>query len=188
MGIPKAGIPRVRIPKTRIPKADSPRDRESKAQCHAEGGATKGGVSKCEQTQANADKRGQTQANAEAQTQANASKREQTWTNANKRLHPPLLGFFTPPFAIPLKARDWESRMGGFQEGGCRNSWRAVCSLRGNLSLQETSYQKNRRRTNVQQLTCKIDLSNFFYYLFFSFVLLELKPFVLKGKVLGEKF
>ena len=38
-----------------------------------------------------------------------------------------------------------------------------------------------RRRTNVQQLTCKIDLSNFFYYLFFSFVLIELKPFVLKG-------
>ena len=26
-------------------------------QCHAEGGATKGGVSKCEQTQANADRR-----------------------------------------------------------------------------------------------------------------------------------
>ena len=72
-------------------------------QCHAEGGTTKGGVSKCEQTQANADKRGQTQANAEAQTQANASKREQTRTNANKRLHPPLLRFFTPPFAIPLE-------------------------------------------------------------------------------------
>ena len=46
----------------------------------------------------------------------------------------------------------------------------------------------SRRRTNVQQLTCKIDLSSSFYYLFFSFVLLELKPFVLKGKVLGEKF
>ena len=39
----------------------------------------------------------------------------------------------------------------------------------------------------MQQVTCKIDLSNFFYYLFFSFVLLELKPFVLKGKVRGEK-
>ena len=37
----------------------------------------------------------------------------------------------------------------------------------------------------MQQLTCKIDLSNSFYYLFFSFVLIELKPFVLKGKVLG---
>ena len=46
----------------------------------------------------------------------------------------------------------------------------------------------NRRRTNVQQLTCKIDLASSFYYLFFSFVLLELKPFVLKGKVPGEKF
>ena len=44
-----------------------------------------------------------------------------------------------------------------------------------------------RRRTNVQQLTCKIDLSNSFYYLFFSFVLLELKPFVFEGEVLGEK-
>ena len=44
-----------------------------------------------------------------------------------------------------------------------------------------------RRRTNVQQLTCKIDLSRSFYYLFFSFVLLELKPFVLKGKVPGAK-
>ena len=48
--------------------------------------------------------------------------------------------------------------------------------------------RKSRRRTNVQQLTCNVDLSNYFYYLFFSFVLLELKPFVLKGKVLGEKF
>ena len=45
-----------------------------------------------------------------------------------------------------------------------------------------------RRRTNVQQLTCKIDLSKSFYYLLFSFVLIELKPFVFKWKVLGEKF
>ena len=43
------------------------------------------------------------------------------------------------------------------------------------------------RRTNVQQLTCNIDLSCSFYYLFFSFALLELKPFVWKRKVLGEK-
>ena len=46
---------------------------------------------------------------------------------------------------------------------------------------------KNQRRTNVQQLTCKIDSSNSFYYLFFSFIILELKPLVLKGKVRGEK-
>ena len=39
----------------------------------------------------------------------------------------------------------------------------------------------------MQQLTCNIDFSCYFYYLFFSFVLSELKPFVLKGKVLGEK-
>ena len=45
-----------------------------------------------------------------------------------------------------------------------------------------------RRRTNVQQLTCKIDLSSSFYYLFLFFVLLELKPFVLKGKVPGENY
>ena len=63
-------------------------------------GRNKGGR---KQMQANADKRRQTQANAEAKTQANASKREQMWTNANKRLHPPLLRFLTPPFAIPLK-------------------------------------------------------------------------------------
>ena len=46
---------------------------------------------------------------------------------------------------------------------------------------------KGERRTNVQQLTCNIDSSRSFYYFFFSFVLIELKPFVLKGKVLGEK-
>ena len=39
----------------------------------------------------------------------------------------------------------------------------------------------------MQQLTCKIDLSESFYFLFFSFVLIELKLFVLKGKVPGEK-
>ena len=39
----------------------------------------------------------------------------------------------------------------------------------------------------MQQLTCKIDLSNSFYYLFFSFIILELKPLVLKGKVPGGK-
>ena len=39
----------------------------------------------------------------------------------------------------------------------------------------------------MQQLTCKIDLSISFYYLFFSFVPLEPKPFVLKGKVPGGK-
>ena len=39
----------------------------------------------------------------------------------------------------------------------------------------------------MQQLTCKIDLPCSFYSFFFSFVLIELKPFVLKGKVLEEK-
>ena len=38
----------------------------------------------------------------------------------------------------------------------------------------------------MQQLTRNIDLSSYFYYLFFPFVLIELKAFVYKGKVLGE--
>ena len=49
-----------------------------------------------------------------------------------------------------------------------------------------TKMDKSRRRTNVQQLTCNIDLSRSFYFLFFSFVLIDLKPFVLKGKVPGK--
>ena len=40
----------------------------------------------------------------------------------------------------------------------------------------------------MQQLTCNIDLSNCFYYLFFSFVLIELKPLVLKGRGPGGNF
>ena len=39
----------------------------------------------------------------------------------------------------------------------------------------------------MQQLTCNIDLSCSFYYFFFSFVLIELKPFVVKGKSWGKK-
>ena len=48
--------------------------------------------------------------------------------------------------------------------------------------------EDKRATTNVQHLMCNIDLSCSFYYIFFSFVLVELKPFVLKGKVLGENF
>ena len=40
----------------------------------------------------------------------------------------------------------------------------------------------------MQQLTYNIDLACSFCYHFFSFVLIELKPFVLKRKVLGVKF
>ena len=54
--------------------------------------------------------------------------------------------------------------------------------------LESLVFAIYRRRTNVQQLTCNIDLSSSFYYLFFSFVLLELKPFVLKGKVPGKNY
>ena len=52
----------------------------------------------------------------------------------------------------------------------------------------ENTWDIGRRRTNVQQLTCNIDLSCSFKNIFFSFVLLELKALVLKGKALGEKF
>ena len=45
---------------------------------------------------------------------------------------------------------------------------------------------EDRRRTNVQQLTCNIDLSRSFYCLFFSFVLIEPKPFVLKESPGGK--
>ena len=51
--------------------------------------------------------------------------------------------------------------------------------------LLSEGFTITRRRTNVQQLTCNIDLSSSVSYLFFSFVLIEPKPFVLKGKVLG---
>ena len=44
------------------------------------------------------------------------------------------------------------------------------------------SEEDKRATTNVQNRFVQ-----FFYYLFFSFVILELKPFVLKGKVPGEK-
>ena len=40
----------------------------------------------------------------------------------------------------------------------------------------------------MQQLTCKIDLPFLFIIFSSPFVLIELKPFVFKGKVLGEKF
>ena len=39
----------------------------------------------------------------------------------------------------------------------------------------------------MQQLTCKIDLCNSFYYLFFSFVLIELNP-LFEGESPGGKF
>ena len=69
------------------------------------------------------------------------------------------------------------------------NLLRMIVRITAEIAMIRNRYDfKSRRRTNVQQLTCKIDLPFSFYYLFFSFVLRELKPFVLKGKVLGEKF
>ena len=56
------------------------------------------------------------------------------------------------------------------------------------VSKYDDGFGTIRERTNVQQLTCKIDSSNSFYYLFFSFIILELKPLVLKGKVRGKNY
>ena len=88
-------------------------------QCHAEGGATKGGrkqmranANKRRQTLTNASKRKQTQRRKRKQTQANASKHGQTQTNAYT---PPLLRFFTPPFAIPLRKHGWVQKCTGLQ-------------------------------------------------------------------------
>ena len=69
------------------------------------GGATKGGLSKCEQTQTNADKRRQTLTNASKRRGENASKRKQMRANMDKRkqtLTPPLYcGFLHPPLQPP---------------------------------------------------------------------------------------
>ena len=62
-------------------------------------GHDKGGVSKYEQTQTNADKRWQMQANAEAKTQASARKRGQMQTNA----YTPLYCSFLHPLGSALK-------------------------------------------------------------------------------------
>ena len=56
-------------------------------------------------------------------------------------------------------------------------------------TIDPYTYPNNRWRTNVQQLTCNIDSSNSFYYLFFFlFSSHWAKTLRLKGKVLGEKF
>ena len=48
------------------------------------------------------------------------------------------------------------------------------------LSSQYVSEEDKRATTNVQH--------RFVLFFFFSFLLLELKPFVLKGKALGDTF
>ena len=63
----------------------------------------------------------------------------------------------------------------------------ATKTLRKDLKEPKIQITIIGRGQNVQQLTCNIDLSNYFYYLFFSFVLLEPKPFVFKWKVPGAK-
>ena len=50
-----------------------------------------------------------------------------------------------------------------------------------------TLRQENRRRTNVQQLTCKIDSSNSFYYLFLLFYYPWAKTLCFEGESPGGK-
>ena len=61
-----------------------------------------------------------------------------------------------------------------------------VLVFMGHCTVQEKSHvqeEDKRATTNVQNRFVQIFLLSFF-----SFVLIELKPFVLKGKVLGENF
>ena len=62
----------------------------------------------------------------------------------------------------------------GCFETGCVQFLRGSALLRSFADLRLRSIA--RRRANVQQLTCNIDLSKSFYCLLFSFVLIELKP------------
>ena len=59
------------------------------------------------------------------------------------------------------------------------------CLIRCNEAKRQKG-KNDRRRTNVQQLTCNIELSCSFYYLFFSFVLIELNPLLWRGKSRGK--
>ena len=63
-----------------------------------------------------------------------------------------------------------------------------VCDLTQAAILVALKHIEQIKSRRVGGQTCNIDLSCSFHYLFFSFVLIELKPFVLKGKVLGEKW
>ena len=102
-----------------------------KGQCHAEGGATKGGVSRCEQTQTNADKHWQAQTDAEAKTQANASKRKQTRANADKRkqtLTPPFIVVSYTPRCNPLKRGGWKWQFYSYGRGDFSESGQALHS------------------------------------------------------------
>ena len=74
-------------------------------------------------------------------------------------------------------------------QGAAKVGWEPVDPVVADPVRQDNDRsQENRRRTNVQQQTCNIDLSCSFIIFLFSFVVFELKPFVLKGKVLGEIF
>ena len=103
----------------------------------------------------------------------------------------PLLcggGGIAPP--LRMRMAPWKLFSATLRNSAFRGHLREMLGLLREFFQRKWPWRvANRRRTNVQQLTCNIDLScYFYYYLFFSFILLELKPFVLKGKVLGEKW
>ena len=85
-----------------------------------------------------------------------------------------------------LSAGDKQPRKSSTHDNLCSELCLSQLSLCIQASMLPEIDDNDRRRTNVQQLTCNIDSSNSFYYLFFSFVLIELKPFVLRGKILGK--
>ena len=86
--------------------------------------------------------------------------------------------------AVPTGPSDRPTKFVRKMCGAPKNVQR-LCEICAGVHLHNS--RRIKRRTNVQQLTCKIDSSNSFYYLFLSFIILELKPLVLKGKVRGEK-
>ena len=79
-------------------------------QCHEEGGVTKGGINKCEQTQTNTDKRKQAQRRKRKQTQGNVDKRKQTLT-------PPFIAVFYNSLCNPLSKHRmfWHSKSQRFR-------------------------------------------------------------------------
>ena len=116
------------------------------------------------------------------------------WKKQEEKIHPKIHGNF--------QIRIWEfwgqnphckdPALTSFGEVQVNFSARILTKTLHFLNKRPELFRKvlgrlHRRRTNVQQLTCKIDLSSSFYYLFFSFVLIELKPFVLKGSSPGRK-
>ena len=126
------------------------------------------------------------------------SKKSQMTQKRAKKTTKSVFGDFFDTFLTLRAGRPGKSFLrlfGDFGARGCGDSciWGLHTQFLGEPEGHPQGHREDmtpcesKRRTNVQQLTCKIDSSNSFYYLFLSFIILELKPLVLKGKVRGEK-